>query len=202
MTYWTETAIAQKLEGKFFHLRQVSQGKFEVVDLNQVPEEDRPTSATQRWSITDLASLVALKRQGKTHAQCGEMLNRTEWAVMDKWQNRAEWMREVHVPRSDPLLLLDEIARVVCGVYGVSKAEFMSIRRLPRIVEARHMFFWIARRFTSFSLPQIGHFCGRKDHSTVMHGYRKIDQMIDKHRTNIELVCFDLGLSLIEQEAA
>lgn len=201
MTYWTETAIAQKLEGKFFHLRQVSQGKFEVVDLNQVPEEDKPTSATQRWSITDLASLVALKRQGKTHAECGEMLNRTEWAVMDKWQNRAEWMKEVHVPRSEPLLLLDEIARVVCGVYGIGKADFVSIRRAPRIVEARQIFYWMAKTFTSFSFPQIGHFC-RKDHSTVIHGFEKIEASIDRYRTSIELVCFDLGLSLIEQEAA
>lgn len=202
MTYWTEEAIALHLEGKFYQLQQQSLGKFTVVDLNAVTDVEERSSPASRWTANDLVALVELKRQGRTHAQCGEMLARTEAAVMDKWQNRIEWMKEVHVPRKEPHLLLDDIARVVCGVYGIGKADFVSIRRAPRIVQARQLFYWLAKTYTSFSFPQIGHFCGGKDHSTVIHGYRKIDQRIDEYRSKIELCAFDLGLSLVEQEAA
>jgi hypothetical protein len=199
--YWTEEGISRHLEGRFFALEQVNNGKFRVVDRNEVPEPEAPSVPASRWNDIELANLVELKRQGKTHAQCGEMLARTEAAVMDKWQSRAEWMHRVSVPRQQPHLLLDDIARAVCGVYGVGKNDFMSIRRSPRIVEARQVFSWFAKRFTSFSFPQIGHFSNR-DHSTVIHGFRKVDERLDRYRTNIELIAFDLGISLEDREAA
>ncbi len=202
MTYWTESAIAKSLEGRFFALEQLQTGKFRVKDLNEVPEPEAVLLPASRWTDTELATLVELKRQGRTHAQCGEMLARTEAAVMDKWQNRAEWMHRATVPRQEPHLLLDDIARAVCGVYEVSKQEFISPRRAPRIVVARHVFFWLARRFTSFSFPQMGQFCGGRDHCTVMHGFKKVDQQLDRYRTNIEIIAFDLGISLVDQEAA
>ena len=201
MTYWTETAIAHHLGERFFALEQLNTGKFRVVDLNDVPEPEERALPASRWNDTELATLVELKRQGRTHAQCGEMLARTEWAIMDKWQNRAEWMHRVCVPRQQPHLLLDDIARAICGVYSIGKAEFTSIRRNPRLVEARQVFYWFAKRCTSFSFPQIGHFCG-KDHSTVIHGFRKVDQQLDRYRTNLELIAFDLGISLEDREAA
>jgi len=201
MTYWTEAAIAKHLEGRFFALEQLNTGNFRVIDRNHVPEPEQVLLPASRWTDAELANLVELKRQGKTHAQCGEMLARTEAAVMDKWQSRAEWMHRVSVPRQQPHLLLDDIARAVCGVYGVGKNDFMSIRRSPRIVEARQVFSWFAKRFTSFSFPQIGHFSNR-DHSTVIHGFRKVDERLDRYRTNIELIAFDLGISLEEREAA
>lgn len=201
MTYWTEAAIAKHLEGRFFALEQLNTGKFRVTDRNEVPEPEQVLLPASRWTGVELTTLVELKRQGRTHAQCSEMLARTEAAVMDKWQSRAEWMHRVDVPRHEATLLLDDIARAICGVYSISKAEFMSIRRNPRLVQARQVFYWVAKRFTSFSFPQIGHFCG-KDHSTVMHGFRKIDQQFDSYRSNLELIAFDLGISLIDQEAA
>ncbi len=201
MTYWTEEGISKHLEGRFFALEQLNTGNFRVVDRNHVPEPEAPSVPASRWNDIELANLVELKRQGKTHAQCSEMLARTEAAVMDKWQSRAEWMHRVDVPRQQPLLLLDDIARACCGVYGVGKNDFMSIRRAPRLVEARQVFSWFAKRFTSFSFPQIGHFSNR-DHSTVIHGFRKVDQQLDRYRTNLELIAFDLGISLVDQEAA
>ena len=202
MTYWTEAAIARHLEGRFFALEQMNTGNFRVIDRNRVPEPEQVLLPASRWTDAELAKLVDLKRKGRTHAQCGEQLDRTEAAVMDKWQSRTEWMHRVKVPRQDPLLLLDDIAFAVCGVYSIGKNEFTSPRRNPRIVEARQVFYWIAKRFTNFSFPQIGRFAGRRDHSTVMHGFRKVDERLDRYRTNIELVAFDLGISLEDREAA
>jgi hypothetical protein len=201
MTYWTEAAIAKHLEGRFFALEQLNGGQFRVMDRNEVPEPEEVLPAASRWMDADLVHLVKLKRQGKTHAQCAEVLDRTEAAIMDKWQSRAGWKHRVSVPRTDPIVWLEDIARVVCGVYCVSKAEFFSIRRNPRIVEARQVFFWLAKNYTSFTFPKIGAFCGR-DHSTVMHGFGKVGQQIDRYRSRIELCVFDLGLEMPTAEAA
>lgn len=200
MTYWTETAMANHLDGRFFAIEQLNTGKFRVVDRNEV--EDARSAPASRWTDAELTKLVELKRQGRSHAECSKMLARTEAAVMDKWQNRIDWMCRVSVPRTQPHLLLDDIARAVCGVYSIGKTDFMSHRRAPRIVEARQVFYWLAKRFTTFTFPQIGHWCAKRDHSTVIHGVRKIDQRFDRYRTNIELAAFDLGISLVDQEAA
>lgn len=202
MTYWTETDIAKRLDGRFFQLQQKSLGKFCVVDLNEPEEpEDRPVPAS-RWTEHELLYLVELKRTGKTHAECADALGRTEYAVMSKWQQRLEWGGRIEVPRKQSGLWFDDIARVVCANFGISKMEFMSVRRSVNIVDARQVFYWLARTYTPFSLPQIGAFCGGRDHTTVHHGVRKIEEQIDRYRTKIELCVFDLGLCLSKQEAA
>lgn len=201
MTFWTETAIAQHLDGRFYQLQQKSLGTFEVVDLNEPDEIEEESAVYTRWSAQELTYLVELKRQGKTHHECAVALGRTDAAVMDKWQNRMTWAERVDVPRKGSLRM-DDIARVCCGVWNITREEFNSSRRSVHIVAARQVFYWLARRYTSHSLPQIGIYCGRKDHSTVLHGVNKIDQQIDLYRTKIELCVFDLGVSPPQQEAA
>lgn len=201
MTFWTETAIAQHLDGRFYQLQQKSFGTFAVVDLNEPEDIEEPVATVTRWTDQELAYLVELKRQGKTHHQCAEALGRTDAAVMDKWQGRLSWSHRVNMPRT-AALRMDDIARVCCAVWNITREEFNSPRRSVHIVAARQVFYWLARRYTSHSLPQIGNFCGRKDHSTVLHGVNKVDEQIDLYRTKIEMCVFDLGVSPPQQEAA
>jgi len=198
---WTETDIARHLGDKFFQLQQKSIGSFAVVDLNE-PEEPEPKPLHfSRWTDQELEYLMELKRQGRTHAQCGMALNRTEYAIMDKWQSRIEWGHRVECVKVRTTLWLDDIARVVCDVYNTTKTEFVSHRRRHYIVEARQVFYWLARKHTSFSLPQIGAFCGGRDHTTVLHGVNKIDADLARYRKNIDLCVFDLGLTETQEAA-
>ena len=107
----------------------------------------------------------------------------------------------IHAPRVDGRLWLGDIARVVCEVYAVSKLEFQSIRRNTRLVAARQVFFWIAKKYTSHSFPLIGSWCGR-DHTTVMHGVSKIDARLGDYLPQIEVCLSRLGVSLQQEEAA
>lgn len=200
--FWTETAIAQHLDGRFYQLQQGPRGSITVVDLN-VPEggEARALPAS-RWTEQELAYLVELKRQRKTHDECAAALGRTNYAVMDKWQRRLEWAKRVDVPRPDRGLWLDDVARAVCDVFSVTKLDLISPRRAHHLIAARQVFYWLARNFTASSFPQIGAFCGGRDHSTIMYGVSKIDEQMDRYRTKVELCLFDLGLPLSTQEAA
>lgn len=67
------------------------------------------------------------------------------------------------------------LLRVVCRVSGLSKLDLTSQRRLHRVVRWRHIFMWLARHLTARSLPDIGRVLGGRDHTTILHGIRRID---------------------------
>lgn len=75
------------------------------------------------------------------------------------------------------LVTLWEITQLVCEAYGVRRTELMSIRRQKWLVDPRHVAMWLAHRYTSCSLPQIGHHM-RRDHTTVMHGCRRVEKQL------------------------
>lgn len=71
-----------------------------------------------------------------------------------------------------------EICRSVCEKYGISWIDVISARRDAGIILPRFEIMWRARKFTLLSLNQIGSRMNR-DHSTVLHGIRRFQGMID-----------------------
>jgi chromosomal replication initiation ATPase DnaA len=80
-------------------------------------------------------------------------------------------------PRDAPIQM-EDLIRIVIKVTGIPKVELLSNRRQKPICEARQLFYWLARKYTIASLPSIGRRCGLKDHSTIAHGVKKIDQSL------------------------
>lgn len=66
----------------------------------------------------------------------------------------------------------------LAAFYEVPLTELASHRRHARTSWVRHVGFYLARRLTLRSLPEIGQFLGGKDHTTVLHGVRKIERLI------------------------
>ena len=85
-------------------------------------------------------------------------------------------------------ILVSEVADAVLAVTGVSRADFFSERRLRVVVLARQIAYFVARELTQASFPQIGALCGKRDHSTVMHGCNRIAREIDKWKPLIDAV--------------
>jgi chromosomal replication initiation ATPase DnaA len=81
-------------------------------------------------------------------------------------------------------------------VFQLGELEFISTRRSRKVVDARMTFFWLARRLTTRSNSQIGDWAGGRDHSTVLHGYDRVNSNMDIYRPWIELVAFDLGADI------
>lgn len=77
--------------------------------------------------------------------------------------------------RISPMML---IKRVCAAHYGVSVVDIVSRRRDAKTALARQVVCWIARRQTTHSLPQIGRFVGKRDHTTVLHAIRKIEKIV------------------------
>ena len=73
---------------------------------------------------------------------------------------------------------VEEIKKAVAEVTGVSRSVMESKSRFAPHCRARHLAFYLAREKTTKSLPQIGNLIGGRHHTTVMHGYRKINDTL------------------------
>jgi chromosomal replication initiation ATPase DnaA len=62
----------------------------------------------------------------------------------------------------------------VCAFYGVSAIDLCSARRPRWIVRPRQVAMHLARTLTLKSLPEIGSRLGERNHTTVLHGLRRI----------------------------
>jgi chromosomal replication initiator protein len=83
---------------------------------------------------------------------------------------------------------IDLIMNVVSSEMGVSVAEIKGDRRSKQVVQARHLVMYLARELTDESLPKIGERLGGRDHTTVMHGVKKIGKQILEDRQLYELI--------------
>jgi chromosomal replication initiator protein len=73
---------------------------------------------------------------------------------------------------------IDDILKVVGRHFNVGKAELLSPRRARTVVVPRQIGMYLAKKLTARSLPEIGRRFGGRDHSTVLHAVRKIDEQV------------------------
>ena len=73
---------------------------------------------------------------------------------------------------------IEDIQRVVARHYNVSKQELVSNRRSRFIVKPRQIAMYLAKTMTPRSFPEIGRRFGGRDHTTVLHAVRKIEDLI------------------------
>jgi hypothetical protein len=76
-----------------------------------------------------------------------------------------------------PALSVRTIQRAVCEYYGVSLLDLLSSRRTKAVVLPRQVAVWLCRRLTPYSLPAIGHHFSHRDHTTMLHSARRIDEL-------------------------
>lgn len=73
---------------------------------------------------------------------------------------------------------IEDIQRIVAKHYNVSRQELVSNRRTRVIVKPRQIAMYLAKMLTPRSFPEIGRRFGGRDHTTVLHAVRKIEELI------------------------
>lgn len=74
-------------------------------------------------------------------------------------------------------ITIDEIQRTVCQFYRVDRTEMGSKRRARAVVRPRQVAMYLAKVLTPRSYPEIGRKFGGRDHSTVIHAVRLIEEL-------------------------
>lgn len=144
--------------------------------------------------------LRAMREQAERDA---ELKRESEWRieVHRAWKNSAAKLLLAELKRrgdynklGDFLLSanskrrISDIVGAVCLVSGISRIDLLSHRRDAIIVLARQFAMYRAKCETTKSYPEIGRLFGGRDHTTVMHAFRKTQERMAKGLIPLELL--------------
>jgi chromosomal replication initiator protein len=87
---------------------------------------------------------------------------------------------------NDRRVTIDEIQKRVAEHYNIRLADMHSARRARAVARPRQVAMWLCKQLTPRSLPEIGRKFGGRDHTTVMHAVRKIEELRANDRTLAE----------------
>jgi len=88
-------------------------------------------------------------------------------------------IRDLVRPQEPKRIKIEEIQRIVARQYNVSRADLLSSRRTANVVRPRQVAMYLAKLLTLRSLPEIGRRFGGRDHTTVLHAVRKIENLVN-----------------------
>ena len=76
------------------------------------------------------------------------------------------------------LVSVENIQKAVAGYYKIRVADLISKRKTQSVVRPRHLAMALTKALTNHSLPEIGDAFGGRDHTTVLHACRKIEDLL------------------------
>jgi chromosomal replication initiator protein len=75
-------------------------------------------------------------------------------------------------------ITVDEIQKTVADHFSLKQADLLSERRTRAVARPRQIAMWLCKQHTTRSYPDIGRRFGGRDHTTVLHGVRKIEELM------------------------
>ncbi len=78
---------------------------------------------------------------------------------------------------SDRKVTVEEIQRKVSEHYNIRLSDMIGPKRVRNYARPRQIAMYLAKQMTSRSLPEIGRRFGGRDHTTVMHGVKRIEEL-------------------------
>ncbi len=79
---------------------------------------------------------------------------------------------------SERKVTIEEIQKRVAAHYAIKLSDMSSARRMRNVALPRQVAMYLAKKLTTYSLPEIGKNFGDRDHTTVLHAVRKIKELM------------------------
>ena len=143
--------------------------------LRRMAEKGRPdTEAMSPWQWKrhlskdrEIRRLAEEERQARADLAAQSILIEETKPQAPRWGHSVEEMPPARPP-------IRKIQTIVARFYGIDLIEIFSQRRHASIVFPRQVAMYLSNRLTTRSLPEIGRCFGGRDHTTIIHGVRKI----------------------------
>lgn len=90
----------------------------------------------------------------------------------------------------DRQVTIDDIQRKVSEYYSIRVSDMHSPRRTQTVARPRQVAMYLSKMLTSRSLPEIGRKFGGRDHTTILHAVKKIEDLMAKEKR----MCEDIEL--------
>jgi chromosomal replication initiator protein len=91
--------------------------------------------------------------------------------------DEAQAILRPHLRGGEKRVTVDDIQKATAEHFGLKQADLISERRNRAIARPRQAAMWLAKQLTTRSLPDIGRRFGGRDHTTVLHAVRRIDEL-------------------------
>jgi chromosomal replication initiator protein len=104
-----------------------------------------------------------------------EMLAKTRRGALEVGEVAQAFQEQADASR----VTVERIAQRVGGFFQVQPGELQSRRRFRNVLLPRQVGMYLARQLTGLSLEQIGAYFGGRDHSTVLHAVRKVEDALE-----------------------
>ena len=91
--------------------------------------------------------------------------------------DEAQAILRPHLRGGEKRITIDEIQKATAEHYAMKQVDLISERRNRAIARPRQAAMWLAKQLTTRSLPDIGRRFGGRDHTTVLHAVRRIEEL-------------------------
>lgn len=145
--------------------------------LKKAEQESRPLSE-------DVAFFVAKHSRSNVRELEGALRKLLAYAAFHNREITIDLARDalkdmLSVQRAQ--ISVESIQKTVADFYKIKVADMYSQRRPSNIARPRQIAMYFAKELTQKSLPEIGELFGGRDHTTVLHAVRKINELRGKH---------------------
>jgi chromosomal replication initiator protein len=103
--------------------------------------------------------------------------------------------RGYDVPVERKIVSVSNIIDAICAELEFTKPDLLAMRRSKDYVRARKIGYFLSKKWTIRSLPEIGRIFGDRDHSTVMHGIQTVTENMPAYAETISAIEKRMGLS-------
>ena len=119
------------------------------------------------------------------------LMARSSISKQDITLDLAKDMIDKFVKSNTKEISIEYIQKVVCDYFKIPVETMLSKTRKGEVVAARHISMFLSRKHTQSSLAAIGSKCGNKDHATVLHACRSVQNSCEtdkQFRANLEAI--------------
>jgi chromosomal replication initiator protein len=87
---------------------------------------------------------------------------------------------------NDRRVTVDDIQKRVCEYFSIKLSDMQSSRRSQNVARPRQIAMYLSKVLTSRSLPDIGRKFGGRDHTTVLHAVKKVEELMGSDKEFLE----------------
>jgi len=135
----------------------------------------------------DVLELIASKIQTNIRELEGALIRVTAFANLNRQIpdiTLAEAVLRDLIPEGGQrMITAEDVKQETAAYFDVTVDDLLSQSRSHTLVTARQVAMYLCRELTDLSLPKIGQEFGGRDHTTVMHAYRKIKDLMGERRS-------------------
>ncbi len=140
----------------------------------------------------DILEYVASKIESNIRVLEGALLNICAYASLNNAQITKPLVEDIigdySTSTNEWRISLDDIVDLVSAELDISQEDIISKKRSADIVWARQVAMYLSRELTDNSLARIGEHFGGRDHSTVLHSYNKVADLVEEDEQVLWLI--------------